>query len=102
MINLHVKHTKLLKEINKQAKSPIYKSGNVVICESYILLLKQNETDIIPIKDIQKISSTPDKNYPDEIIQIEIEYNRQKYYFDVYSKDIEQKIINHAKNGKKV
>lgn len=87
----------LVKEINEQAKNPIYKSGNVVVCESYILLLKQNETDVIPIKDIQNISSTPDKNYPDEIIKIEIEYNGQKYYFDVYSKEIEKKIINHVR-----
>ncbi len=89
------KYEEMVKILNMQVKSAIYKSGNVVVCEDYILLLYKDSTKIIKIDSIESIKYKPNEKYPDEIFTIEFTANNNNYNFDVYEKNIKEKIIYH-------
>ena len=91
------KYEEIVKILNMQVENAVYKSGNVVVCENYIILLYKDSTKVINIDNIESIKYIPNEKYPDEIFTIEFVVNNNKYNFDVYDKDIKEKIIYHIK-----
>ena len=90
------KYEEIVKILNMQVESAIYKSGNVVVCEDYILLLYKDSTKIFKIDSIESIKYIPNEKYPDEIFTIEFMVNNNNYNFDVYDNNIKEKIIYHV------
>lgn len=82
-------------ELNKQVENAIYKAENVVICNDYILLLYKNSTEVIKMDNIESIKYIANEKYPDEVFTIEFMINNSSYSFDVYDKNIKDKIIDH-------
>lgn len=89
------KYEEIVKRLNMQVENAIYKSGNVVVCEDYILLLYKKLTKVIKIDSIESIKYIPNEKYPDEIFTIEFIVNNNNYNFDVYDKNTKEKIIYH-------
>ena len=85
----------IAKAINRQAGEAIYKKENVMILKDFCLLWREKCPNVIPIKQISSITSKPNKKYPGEVIDIEIDYNNQPYQFSVYDKTSERKISGH-------
>lgn len=91
-------------DINKQEKEAIHVGYQYLICKDYFISAGQaTKTVIIPMKDILNITSVPDEYYPEEIINITIEYvedeETKTYLFNVYNKEDESKILNILKKG---
>lgn len=96
-------------KINQQVKQPIYQTAIEIITQDYLILYDKlntrpsKETKIIPLKNILKVNSYPHPKYPEEIIQIHIQYQKNQtqetYDLQVYDKESEKKVLEALSKG---
>lgn len=98
-------YDKIEKEINEQIKNPIYSDNQYILCKDYIIITKckdifsNKETELVLIKNIDKIELIPSDKYPDEVFDIVIETESRTYIFQVYNKLEGDKILKYIKEG---
>ena len=89
-------YDELVETLNQQAEEPVFKSHGIVLLKDYCLIFRDKGPEIIPRERIISITSKPHDEYPDEIINIGLDYEGGAYDFTVFDKETESIVIGYV------